>query len=292
MVPMISRVMMQGYIANAKLPLTIMLLFTALCSGLVACLLYNKTSSSFSLSASLLALSFAIIASNYFTSISDKDLDGKMNRTKNRPIATKSVSEQSVLALGSLFLIIGLFLTLAINVEVFFWVLFGFVMNNIVYSVLLKRRTPLNIVIGAPSGGAPVMAAWTAILGFNHLIIPVLMAGLIVAWTPTHIWSLAIKYKEDYQHAGIPMLPTITSERTVTRCIATSSLFLPVLVILFFYFSKSTSMFISISLIISLIFMVLCILLFFFPTKERALQLFKISSPYLVIIFVLFVLST
>ena len=282
--------MMHGYVANAKLPLTIMLLFTALCSGLVAHLLYNKISFFFPLLETLMALTLAIIASNYFTSITDKDIDCQMNRTKNRPISKKDVSEQSVLFLGSIFLIIGLALAIFVNIEVFFWVLFGFIVNNVIYSMFLKRRTPLNIVIGAPSGGAPIMAAWAALLGFNHIIIPVLMAGLIVAWTPTHIWSLAIKYREDYQHAGIPMLPAITSEKIVTRCISMSILFLPILVILFFYFSDSTSFFIIFPLIISLVFMVFCIYLFFFPTKERAWQLFKISSPYLVVIFMLFVI--
>lgn len=290
-VRMISKVMMRGYVANAKLPLTIMLLFTALCSGLVAHILYNRTSSFLPLFVSLVALTFVIIASNYFTSITDQDLDGKMERTKNRPITRNIVSEESILFLGCIFLCMGLLLAILINIDVLFWILFGLIMNNIVYSVLLKRRTSLNIVIGAPSGGAPVMAAWTAVLGANHLILPVLMAGLIVAWTPTHIWSLAIRYKEDYQRAGVPMLPVIASEKSVTRCIATSSLFLPVLVLFFFYFTNHSSIFILIAVGISLLFMILCIWLLFFPTKEKAWQLFKISSPYLVVIFVFFVFS-
>ncbi|MGC8694100.1 MAG: protoheme IX farnesyltransferase [Candidatus Micrarchaeia archaeon] len=250
------------YIENAKLPLTSLLLFTAFTSGLVAYFLYANTAPFTPFLLALLSLSLIIISSNYFTSLSDINVDKLMFRTMNRPLPSKALTKKKVIIIAIIFFILSIVIGIFINIYFIIWILFGFFINNFVYSILLKRKTPLNVIVGSLAGATPVMAAWASLLGINHILIPLMMAGLIIAWTPSHIWSLAIKYSKDYKRAKIPMLPIILSKKHSVRCIIISSAFLPCFTFLFFYFSNIVSIFMLISILLSIIFVVFCIVLF------------------------------
>ena len=84
----------------------------------------------------------------------------------------------------------------------------GVLDNVVVYSLLVKRRSPWNIILGSFSGGLPAVYGWTFATGSLGLV-PILMAALVVLWTPNHIWSLALRYRDDYARAGVPMLPVV-----------------------------------------------------------------------------------
>ena len=124
--------------------------------------------------------------------------------------------------------------------------LFGLVDNVGVYSLWLKRRSWLNIILGGISGGMPVLVGYTAIA---DAITPLalFMSALVIVWIPTHIWSLAIKEREEYRAAKIPMLPVIVSERVATVCIAITSSLLVVFSLAILLVPNAASLFYIVS---------------------------------------------
>ena len=154
---------------------------------------------------------------NTLNCVADADIDKLMKRTARRPLARATVPTAHALVFG-----------LALSVASFVWLwwttnlLSGLLAVGtiafyvFVYTLLLKRRTSQNVVWGGAAGCMPVMIAWSAVTG--TIAWPALvMFAIIFFWTPPHTWALAMRYKEDYQAAGIPMLPAVATERQVTK---------------------------------------------------------------------------
>jgi heme o synthase len=153
---------------------------------------------------------------NTLNCVADADIDKLMKRTARRPLARAAVPTGNALVFG-----------LALSVASFFWLwwttnlLSGVLAVGtiafyvFVYTLLLKRRTSQNVVWGGAAGCMPVMIAWSAVtgtIGWQALV----MFAIIFFWTPPHTWALAMRYKEDYKAAGVPMLPVVATERQVT----------------------------------------------------------------------------
>ena len=153
--------------------------------------------------------SLAAGSANTFNSVYDRDIDAVMPRTHNRPAARGQVSAATavvqgfVLGLGSVVVLVFmanlLSALLAIAAIAFY---------AVGYTMLLKRRTPQNIVWGGAAGCMPVLIAWAAITGGLSWT-PVLLFLIVFLWTPPHYWPLAIKYRDEYAAAGVPMLPVV-----------------------------------------------------------------------------------
>jgi heme o synthase len=154
---------------------------------------------------------------NTLNCVADADIDKVMKRTARRPLARAAVPTAHALVFG-----------LLMSVASFVWLwwttnlLSGLLAVGtiafyvFVYTLLLKRRTSQNVVWGGAAGCMPVMIAWSAVTG--TIAWPALvMFAIIFFWTPPHTWALAMRYKEDYQAAGIPMLPAVATERQVTK---------------------------------------------------------------------------
>ena len=154
---------------------------------------------------------------NTLNCVADADIDKKMKRTAQRPLARDAVPTGHALVFG-----------LVLSVASFVWLwrttnlLSGLLAVGtiafyvFVYTLLLKRRTSQNVVWGGAAGCMPVMIAWSAVTG--TIAWPALvMFAIIFFWTPPHTWALAMRYKEDYKAAGVPMLPAVATERQVTR---------------------------------------------------------------------------
>jgi len=156
--------------------------------------------------------------------------------------------------------------------------------NVIVYSLLLKRRNPLNIVLGGISGGMPAAFGWVFVTNSISLTM-IVMVGLVVLWIPNHIWSLAVRYKEDYEKANVPMLPVVVEEKKALRCIVSTSILLVAFSILLFYLNTFGLIYLATASILGSAMSLLNLWLFFNPTKQNAWIVFKFSSPYLAIIF-------
>ncbi|CAB4680268.1 unannotated protein [freshwater metagenome] len=155
-------------------------------------------------------------AANTFNSVYDRDIDALMQRTDHRPAAMGTISVRAgiiqgvVLSLGSA----AALLSLANLISALLAVL-AILLYVVGYTILLKRRTSQNIVWGGAAGCMPVLIAWSAVTG-SLTWTPVVLFLIIFFWTPPHYWPLAMKYRDDYERAGVPMLPVVKPVTTVT----------------------------------------------------------------------------
>ncbi len=145
----------------------------------------------------------------------DRDIDATMRRTRRRPLAMHEVTPRNALIFG---VVLGVLSTLGLGLTVN-WVAAGLSLAAIlfyvfVYSMLLKRRTSQNVVWGGIAGCMPVLIGWAGITGRIDWA-PVVLFGVVFFWTPPHTWTLAMRYREDYAAAKVPMLPVVAGERRV-----------------------------------------------------------------------------
>ena len=147
----------------------------------------------------------------------DRDIDERMRRTRNRPLPRHAVSPQAALVFGLVLSVVS-FAWLAVTVNLLSAVLAAsaIVFYVVVYTLWLKRATPQNIVIGGAAGCVPVLVAWASVTETIGLPAIVLF-GIIFIWTPPHFWALALKYRGDYEAAGVPMLPVVSGEVETAR---------------------------------------------------------------------------
>jgi len=275
---------LRNYVEVTKPKSVLLLVFTSVAAMAIAAL-----SNGWFVPATLVAAMVAITAStagcNTVTSYIDRDIDAIMRRTSHRPIPSGRISPpERALLWGLLLVVIGLVIGLWIGVISFAIIFLGVLDNVVVYSVLLKRRNPVNIVLGGFSGGLPAMFGWTAVTGTIN-VLSVLLAGLVVLWIPSHIWSLALFSKDDYARAGVPMLPVVMREKSALRCIvATVILMIPFSLAVYweggFAWIYATS-----AVVLGVAVLILNLHLFAYPTKKNAYRAFKVSSPYLFFLF-------
>lgn len=161
--------------------------------------------------------SLAAGSANVLNCYIDRDIDAEMQRTKGRPLASDLVRPRAALAFGvglgvAATLLLGLTVNwlsagLAAGANLFY--VFG-------YSLGLKRRTSSNIVWGGAAGCVPTLVGWTAITG-ELAWAPVVLFGVVFFWTPPHQWALAMRFRDDYAAARVPMLPVVATERQVVH---------------------------------------------------------------------------
>jgi len=221
----------------------------------------------------------------------DRDLDGRMGRTRSRPIPKGVVEPSRGLEFG-LLLIGGGALTslyfLPLLATVF--ILLGAFIYVIFYTEWLKRRTTLNIVLGGSAGSCAPLAGWAAATGQVGLA-AWLMALLVFVWTPSHFWGLAMRAVDDYSEAGIPMLPVVVGEKKAAQYIAVNTLLLVPLSLAFFPLGVFGLVYLLIAGVFGLWLLIVDLKLAFDPSKSRAWTAFKVSSPYLAIVFLAMVLD-
>lgn len=139
----------------------------------------------------------------------DQEVDKLMLRTSNRPLPSGNISPDDAFVYGiSLSIFSVMFLGLVANWISAFLLAFTIFFYVVIYSMLLKKRTVQNIVIGGAAGAMPPVIGWLSITG-SFSIEPILLFGLIFFWTPPHFWALSVVMKDDYQRANIPMFPVI-----------------------------------------------------------------------------------
>jgi protoheme IX farnesyltransferase len=221
---------------------------------------------------------------NAVTSYIDRDIDSLMERTRKRPIPEGRTSPRLALAYGSLLTIGGVGLSWFLGPAIFVIGLLGVLDNIVVYSLLSKRRTIANIVLGSFSGAAPVLIGWILARGAIDLM-GLIVASLVVLWIPNHIWSLALYYAEDYRKASVPMLPAILDMKKAARCIVSTVFLLIIFSILPFALGFLGRTYFVISMPFTIVLAAGNVWLALRPSKRLAWRMFKISSPYLFILF-------
>ncbi|MSZ39883.1 MAG: protoheme IX farnesyltransferase [Actinobacteria bacterium] len=156
-------------------------------------------------------------SANAFNCYIDTDIDKVMGRTKNRPLVTGELSAREALVFSWIIGIASvLWLGLLVNWLASLISLAALGFYVFIYTLILKRRTPQNIVWGGAAGAAPVLIGWAAVTGEVSATAWVLFL-IIFLWTPPHYWPLSVKYRADYALAKVPMLPVVRSTKTVVQ---------------------------------------------------------------------------
>ncbi len=164
----------------------------------------------------------------------DRDIDVRMHRTEKRPLAQATIPPRNALVFGVVLGVLSvLWLGLLVN-----WLsaalgVAAIAFYVVVYTIAMKRTTPSNIVIGGAAGCVPVLIGWAAVTGRVELPAWVLFA-IVFYWTPPHFWALAIRFRDDYAAAGVPMLPVVSGERETARQIVLYSWLLVAVSLLFY----------------------------------------------------------
>ncbi len=241
-----------------------------------------------------IALICGTAGANTVTGYFDRDIDQIMFRTMNRPLPKGEVTPQSALYFGLLLVFLSVILAFYINFLVFVLMVLGLIDNIIVYSWWSKRRTPWNIILGAPSGGMPTLIGYAA----YEPILPIdawLLFLLVIIWTPLHIWTLALKYRDDYLRANVPMLTSITPIDKAIKILGVSSLALISFSFLLPLYGGpiyQTPVFIVPLILVNAIVLYYTLLVFKRLDIDAVWKLFKISSPYLTIVYLFAVISS
>ncbi|MDX1488343.1 MAG: heme o synthase [Acidiferrobacterales bacterium] len=159
-------------------------------------------------------------AAGAFNHYVERDLDARMQRTRKRPFVTGRFRASRHWLFGIILLLLTAVIgtALALNVAAALYVFLGAFVYGVVYTVWLKRRTWLNIVLGGLAGSFAVLAGAAAV-DPGLAPAPVILAVVLFLWTPPHFWSLALVYERDYAAAGVPMLPVVVGARVAARAI-------------------------------------------------------------------------
>jgi protoheme IX farnesyltransferase len=155
----------------------------------------------------LLGIGLAAAAGAALNHVVDQNIDARMRRTRDRPLPTGRLDTPHALAFALLLSAVSVVtLTTLVNTVTAVLTFAAFLGYGVVYTVWLKRRTPQNIVWGGLAGAMPPLLGWTTVTGEVH-VHALLLVLLIFVWTPPHFWALAIKRRDEYARAGVPMLP-------------------------------------------------------------------------------------
>jgi heme o synthase len=223
---------------------------------------------------------------NALNMVYDRDIDALMERTKHRPLVTGVITTRAATVF-------------AVTLEVAAFALLWSTVNALsallavsatafyigIYTMWLKRSSPQNIVIGGAAGAVPVLVGWSAVTG--HLgLAPFVMFGIIFLWTPPHFWALAVRYRDDYSNAHVPMLPSIAELAIVTRRIMWYVVALWVSSLLLAPAAHLNMGYALAALVLGGIFWAYAWALLRDPSPRRAMKLFGFSITYLTALFI------
>ena len=223
----------------------------------------------------------------------ERDIDPLMERTENRPIQSGFISPNHALLFGICISLLGVILVSTLtNISAGIITALSALFYTVVYTMLLKRRTPHNIVIGGLAGSTPPAIGWAAASGEAFDLLPWLMVLTIFLWTPAHFWALTLSKRRDYGEAGVPMLPVVSGEETTRNYIFMYCLCLILNCISIIVNGETGMIFLITGMGISLYFAYLARELIKTKSENDAWSLFKFSNLYLFALFILLVLDT
>lgn len=214
----------------------------------------------------------------------DRDIDSLMSRTSKRPIPSGRMKTSSALAYGLTMSIASVVMAyFMLNPIVAAFIGLGIFFYVIIYTAWLKRSNASNIVVGGFAGSCASYAGWAAATGSLDLL-GFLVGLLVFIWTPSHFWCLAIKSKEEYASARIPMLPVLVGESAAAKYVLANTLILIPYSIMLYFFGLGL-LYLIIASISGAMMLAYNFKLIKNPSKDIAWKAYKVSSPYLAIIF-------
>jgi protoheme IX farnesyltransferase len=223
---------------------------------------------------------------NAMNMVLDRDIDKVMRRTRHRPLVTGEVTPRAatvfavvleVLAFAELWSLVNLLSAVLAVAATAFYIL--------VYTLWLKRTSTQNIVIGGAAGAVPVLVGWAAVtdgLGWA----PLVLFAVIVIWTPPHFWALAIRYREDYEAAHVPMLPVVATLRRTAGQILVYTVLLVAVTVLFAAVGHMGALYLAGAFVLGALFIVFALRLRQEQSERAAMALFRYSITYLSLLFV------
>lgn len=280
--PLPLRVRVAGYVALTKPRIIELLLITTVPTMVVAA---RGMPSGWLILNTVLGGTLAAGGANAINMYVDRDIDKIMERTKGRPLVTGVMTPRAAL-------------TFAIAIEVvafaylWYWVnLLSAVLGVsaclfyvFIYTLWLKRTSTHNIVIGGAAGAAPVLIGWSSVtnsLGWA----PVVLFAVMFYWTPPHFWALAIKYKDDYASADVPMLPSVASLRHTASRIVIYTVILWALTLVFSPVADMGGLYLGAALVLGGVFTAMTVQLYRNPSTKLAMKVFTYSITYVTLLF-------
>ena len=217
----------------------------------------------------------------------EEELDRKMHRTDKRPVAGGRISPTNALIFGVALNVaafaIFYFMT---NILAASLALAGSVIYVVLYTAILKRTTTQNIVIGGAAGAVPPLVGYAAVLGYLELEAWYLFA-IVFFWTPPHFWALSLLIKDDYDRAGVPMLPVVAGEAaTRFQILLYTIILLPIVTLYYMVTSKLGIVYLVSASILGVIFLALAIKLYMTKSRKDTSILYRYSLLYMALIFV------
>lgn len=273
----------RAYVMLTKPRIIVLLLVTTVPAMILA---EGSMPSGWLILATLVGGSLAAGGANAVNCFVDRDIDLKMERTSTRPIPSGAVSAGGALVFGLALGIAGFaFLASTVNLLTAGLATGALGFYVLVYTVILKRHTSANIVIGGAAGAVPVLCGWSAVtnsLGWSSLVLFL----IVFKWTPPHFWALAIKYKEDYRAAGIPMLPVTKGIKGTAKAILVYTVQMVAVTLLLVPVAGMGIIYLVTALALGALFVSKAIQLWRDETVDSAMKLFTYSITYLFALFV------
>jgi protoheme IX farnesyltransferase len=230
-------------------------------------------------------------AANAINQYLDRDIDERMVRTRRRPLPAHQVTPERAMVFGITLAAISVAVMAAfVNLLAAFLTLLAIAFYVFVYTILLKRSTPQNIVIGGAAGALPPVIGWAAVTG--NVGLPALMLFLLVFyWTPPHFWALALRIRTDYAAAGVPMLPVVRGIAETSRQIALYTVLLVAISLVFSVVAQMGLVYVSAAVVLGSIFLWRAFRLWREgsapeASTAQAIRLYRFSISYLTLLFV------
>jgi protoheme IX farnesyltransferase len=272
----------KGYVALTKPRIIELLLVTTLPTMVVA---EKGMPSGWLMLATLGGGALAAGGANAINMYADRDIDRIMKRTRHRPLVTGLIEPRNALVFA---------ITLEVVAFVELWALVNLLSAVLavsatlfyvfVYTLWLKRTSSRNIVIGGAAGAVPVLVGWTAVTG-SLGVAPLVLFAIIFYWTPPHFWALAVRYRDDYAAADVPMLPAVASMRTTSVRILVYTLLLWVLTLAFGPVADMGELYFVAALGLGAVFTWYAVQLLRTESVDKAMRLFTYSISYITLLF-------
>ncbi len=273
---------LRAYVALTKPRIIELLLVTTLPTMVVA---QRGLPSVWLMLATLTGGALAAGGANALNMVIDRDIDRVMHRTRLRPLVTGVIGPGEALVFA-LVLELAAFALLWSRVNLLSAVLAvsATAFYVFVYTLWLKRTSTSNIVIGGAAGAVPVLVGWAAVTGSLSLA-PLVLFAVIFVWTPPHFWALAVRYRDDYAAADVPMLPAVASLHTTAVHILRYSLVLWALTLVFAAAAGMGWLYVGAAIVLGAVFTWYAVQLLQAPSAARAMRLFTWSITYISLLF-------
>jgi heme o synthase len=235
--------------------------------------------------ATLLGGALSAASANVINCYLDRDIDALMRRTARRPLPAHRVDPADALRFGLVLGVAGFaWLWATVNLLSAVLATAAILFYVFVYTLGLKRRSTQNIVIGGAAGAVPVLVGWSAVTGRVELPALVLFA-IIFYWTPPHFWALALRYKDDYAAAGVPMLPVVRGAAETSTQILYYTVLLVTVTLLLYPAGRMGAIYLAAAVALGATFIWRALALRRDLSSKRAIRLFSFSNQYLALLF-------